>query len=802
MTDRIEASKHQLHKEYQALDYEYNALMSALHVSVSKHLLDEHFTAIWANDYYYDIIKYPKEEYEALFHNHVDEFYRNHPEDLQQISATVAAALENQQPSYECICRMPQKGGTYIWVRMVGSFTEEVVNGFPVVYTVFMDITDLVQTQKEQSITYDNLPGFVAKFRVTEDHSFAFVYANDQFIQFFGEQKPGDPPYSLVNLDNQRNRETILAQYPLMRAGKPVHFVVQVQDKAGHDAWLQINAACIDWVNQDPLYLVIYIDITDITEQREIQKQLEERSAMLLSALEIAERANQAKSDFLSRMSHDIRTPMNAILGMLTIAEEAGEDIARIKDCLGKIKNSANFLLSLINDILDMSKIESGKMTLKKKQFDFVALVKSITTMFYSQAQEKQLDFHVSMGYGLEEAYIGDELKLKQILINLLGNAMKFTAPGGQVQLSITRGKCSGKAMELIFAVKDTGMGMEKSFLDKLFQPFEQGTQQRESQGGSGLGLAIAQNYSRMMNGNIRVESQQEKGSTFTARVWLESVGYQLQTADVKHQFQGKRVLVVDWDLDSGQYTVSSLEKFGIQAHFVTSGVKALKLLEKKTETFHLILVDWKLLHDTALHKALDSKHVLDPESPVVAVSAYDWGSIQEKAEAFGITHYLQKPLFPSTLYDFLVSVLYERPVLSKPSPNQYLFQKERILLVEDNDINMEIAQTLLTSRNLRIETARNGKEAVEKFSRQKPGYYLAILMDIQMPLLNGLEATQIIRSLAREDAGKVPIIAMSANAFEEDVEKSLEAGMNAHLTKPIDMEAVCQTLQQYLPQT
>ncbi len=463
-----------------AIGTEYTMLMSSLRVSVSKHLLDEYFTVVWANDYFYEKTGYSKEEYEAIYHNHCSEYFEQIPTEYAKIADTVRHAIATGEPSYALVCKMPHKDGSFVWIKVVGTFTNETLNGIPVIYSVFTDISDLIQTQMEQSVTYDNLPGFVAKFRVDASARFHFVEGNDRFIQFFGHRGPDDPPYSLVNVDNERNRRALAENRSRLLAGQRAHFVVQVKDGKGEDAWLQINADCIDWVRGEPLYLVVYIDITDITEQRELQKKLEERTEMLRSALEMAERANRAKSDFLSRMSHDIRTPMNAIMGMIAIAKESLDDPKRVVDCLNKVENSAHFLLALINDILDMSKIESGKMVLKKKAFDFAAFIRNLTTMFYAQAQKRDIRFQVSAEGALQDTYVGDELKLNQILINLLGNALKFTDAGGCVDFSVIAGKKAGNSRELLFRVRDTGIGIHPEFLEKLFVPFEQDNRQRE----------------------------------------------------------------------------------------------------------------------------------------------------------------------------------------------------------------------------------------------------------------------------------------------------------------------------------
>lgn len=785
--------------EYPSLVNEYNTLMSSLRVAVSKHLLDEHFTVIWANDFYYEKIGYTEQEYAELFHHRVTEYFRDDPETLAEITKVVRTALENGSREYSFVCKMHVKGGGRMWIQARGTFTNETFNNIPVIYTVITDVTDIVQMRTEQSVTYDNLPGFVAKFQIRKGEGaqrFRFVEANHRFVKFFGEWPNRSEQYSLTNLDTVTNRLALDEQYPVLREGQPASFVLQAKSGEGEKCWFQLNAACVEHAQEGPIYLVIYLDITDITVQRTLRKKLEKRSEQLHQALEMAKHANQAKSDFLSRMSHDIRTPMNAILGMLNLAKQSWDNPARLRDCLATVENSAKFLLSLINDILDMSKIESGKMTLKNARFDFLALIRDMTAMFYCYSKEKELHFYVSINPNLEEYYIGDKLKLNRILMNLIGNAIKFTERKGTVAFSVDVGERSETTAELIFTVKDTGMGMDKTFLKKLFQPFEQDSRQPDNLGGSGLGLAIANHYARLMNGDIQVESEPGKGSTFITRIRMERAAAP-ETEEPRKRFDQVRALVVQPDCASSDHVRTLLEKQGVTvtgASSLKSAFEVLDRAEKLDAPYTVLLMDWESAADDAVPLLRAIRQSLEKDGTTLAIAAYDWSGVKLQDGGDGVI-YLQKPLSSSVMYDFLCSITACSPT-PEAVPAEQGFNGERVLLVEDNSINLEIASTILESRNIIVDKAHDGAEAVECFSQSAPGQYLAILMDIRMPVMGGLEATRRIRALARADAASVPIIAMSANAFEDDVKASEDAGMNAYLVKPIDIPSLFKTLR------
>ena len=793
--------------QFTPAEYEYNTLMHLLGVSVSKHLLDEHFTLIWANEFYYELIGWPKDEYEAVFHNRPDLYYREEPEEWQKLSDTVLQALAAGQEGYRLLSRIRRKNGDYVWVQFSARFADEYIDGCQVAYSALTNVDDLVKMQREQSVTYESLPGFVAKYRIEKLDSgmeLTLLSANRRFMEYFGgnNNRAAD---SLYNRNVQENMEMIERQKSRIRAGEPLHFTMHVKSRDGQALWLQVNATCVDWQEGCPVYLVIFIDITDVTELREMQRKLIAQTEALKDALSVAEQANRAKSDFLSRMSHEIRTPMNAIIGMTTIAAAYIEDRKRVEDCLEKIGYSSKHLMTLINDVLDMSKIDAGKMQISHETFSLERTLESITSMVYPQAADKGLTFTVPPVDLSDTVLTGDELRLNQILINLLSNAVKFTPEGGTIRLEIRQLWRRPGRVRLRFTVSDTGVGMSEAFLGHIFDPFEQ-EDGRRAGGGTGLGMPITRNLVTLMGGTISVKSRPDQGSTFTVELDFDLPDRGNAAPEQKlHAIQSLKVLVADDDRDSCIHASLLLQNLGIDSDWVQTGrecVEKVRAAQRSGTDYDVCLVDWRMPDMDGIEATRRMREAVGPDTLIIIITAYDWGAIEQSARAAGANAFLSKPIFASTLYNALLAVTGIEKAVLCPNPGGSLRRPQlagrHVLLVEDNEINREIAMELLKMVEITVDYAGDGQEAVDKFLAFGDNYDL-ILMDVQMPVMDGYRATQAIRRSGHPRAGSIPIIAMTADAFHEDVVRAAEAGMDGHLAKPIDPERLYQTLAERL---
>ena len=785
-----------------AAGYEYNTLMHLLKVSVSKHLLDEHFTLIWANEFYYDMIGWPKEEYEKAYHNRPDLYYQSDPSLWTELTETVLAALNAGEGGYQLVTRMRRRNGDFVWVQLSTQFAREYINGYQVAYSVMTNIDNLVKIQKEQSVTYESLPGFVAKYRIDPDMNLTLLSANARFMEYFGEEGENSPLYQR-NIDV--NMEIILKYGEEIRKGAPVHFVISVKARSGQNMYLQVNATCVDWQNGSPVYLAIFIDITDVTELREMQKKLTEQAEALKDALAVAEHANQAKTDFLSRMSHEIRTPMNAILGMTTIAAAYIDDQKRVEDCLEKIGYSSKHLMALINDVLDMSKISEGKVRIAQETFNLENVVESISSIIYPQADAKGLIFTVPLIDLSETVMIGDSLRLNQILLNLLSNALKFTPAGGTIRLEIRQLQRTEDRMRLRFTVSDTGTGMSGKFLDRLFVPFEQeNLGAGQTLGGTGLGMPITKNLVTLMGGTITVKSEVGKGTVFTVELDFQTPPDKDRVIPQKqHELESLKVLIADDDRDSCIHASLMLKKMGILSDWVLTGQECVNRIRESHQSgtdYDVCLADLKMPDIDGVEVARRVRAEVGPETTIIIITAYDWTNVEVRAREAGVDMFLTKPVFASTLYNALLSVTGIDRAVRVPAEKNHRpeLAGHHVLLAEDNDLNREIAVELLQMIGITVDWAENGRAALDKFLADGDTYDL-ILMDVQMPVMDGYQATAAIRSSGHERAGTIPIIAMTADAFHEDIVKAETAGMNGHLAKPIDPELLYETVAEYL---
>jgi len=526
------------------------------------------------------------------------------------------------------------------------------------------------------------------------------------------------------------------------------------------------------------------------------------KNRALGEALAAAEEANRAKTAFLSNMSHEIRTPMNAIIGLNSLALKDEALTPQTREYMEKIGRSANHLLSLINDILDMSRIESGRLTLRREEFSFSGMLEQINTMVMSQCADKGLTFECRVIGQVDARYIGDDMKLKQVLINILSNAVKFTDAPGSVTLTVEKTASFGDQSTLRFVVKDTGIGMDPAFLPKIFDSFSQEDSSRNNKYGStGLGMAITKSIVEMMNGTISVTSEKGVGSEFTVAVTLKDCEQRRSEISAVRP-EDMRVLVVDDDPIACEHALSVLEEAGIRADTCGGGEEALHMMEvhhAKQEAYNLVILDWKMPEMDGVQTAAEIRKRYSSETTLIILTAYNWEDIEEEASRIGVDSFLSKPLFTHTVLDELERIARRGAVTPFRQKQRAELAGRRILLAEDILINAEIMKQLIGMRDALIEYAENGRIAVDLFEDSEPWTYDAILMDVRMPEMDGLEAAAAIRALDREDAAVIPIIAMTANAFDEDVQRSLQVGMNAHLSKPVEPEHLYQTLEELI---
>ena len=627
------------------------------------------------------------------------------------------------------------------------------------------------------------------KGALAEGEGFKFSRRFTEYANLYVTAEYRDDFLKFIEPENIRealeNSAVIMYRYLANRNGKESYEMIRMASVIADDGTKISNH-------------VIGVGFTDIDNE---MRDALAKSQALSDALKTAEEASKAKTAFLSSMSHEIRTPMNAIIGLDSLALHEPGISATTRSYLEKIGTSAQHLLSLINDILDMSRIESGRMTVRNEEFAFPKLIEQINTIFSGQCKEKKLEYNCHVKGELDEYYIGDSVKLRQVLINILGNAVKFTPEGGKVDLIVEKTASFDKKSAIRFTIKDTGIGMSKDYLPKIFEAFSQEDSTATNKyGSSGLGMAITKSIVEMMNGKIEVDSQKGVGTTFTVTVTLmDSDKQDAAKDDVEIRPHEMNVLIIDDDPIACDHAKLVLEKAGIAAETVLSGKEAIemvKLRHARREPYNLIIVDWHMPEMDGVEVTKQIREIIGNETAIIILTAYNWDDIIDEAIAAGVDSFIAKPLFSGNLIEEFKKALKKKNLSAAETKTKADLAGKRILLAEDMPVNAEIMMMVLQMREIEADLAENGKIALEKFENSPEGYYAAILMDMRMPEMDGLEATQRIRALDRKDAKTIPIIALTANAFDEDVQRSLQAGLNAHLSKPVEPDVLFETLE------
>ena len=771
---------------------------------------DDSHRVIHANKRAWEIYGYSRSEYwssvEDPFVFVLDEekeYYRSLVESLQKDGDIIYYDREaRKKDGSQCFVSVAM-------ARLVNADGEEVIQA------VFNDITETkrIEIEKEKEQLLENqllraavITGYPLILNVNlTQNSFQKIVSEN----FIAREIPDESYDALVKYAYKTvyssyqevfrklfDRRHILAEF--QRGNREIYTELRQLGEDRQYHWLSVHIIAVDNPYSQDILAVMLFRILD--EQHAAQARQEQ---LLRDALEEARAANSAKSDFLSRMSHDIRTPINAIVGMSTIGQLKNDDRIQTLNCFKKIDDSSRYLLSLINDILDMSKIESGKMTLSDEQFDLYEFINSVTTLIYPQAEAKGIRFAVYYEEPLRRYYIGDALRMNQIFMNLLSNSLKFTSTGGKVSLSVKEVRSHRGYSLLSFQVKDNGRGMSEEFMKKLYQPFEQESGDKaRNLTGTGLGLSIVYNLVQLMNGTIDVKSKLGEGTTFTIILPFRLVDSEAWKEEQKQQLEllsGMKILIADGDEKAGLLAAAALESSGARCHWASSGSEAVTEIKDSTDCdqpYELAVIDWKLPDMDGIETTRQIRKLADRNTATVIISAYDYTDIESDARAAGADDLITKPVFCTDI----CATLSRSGMTGRGFEAQADFDLHgyRFLLAEDNELNREIAQTLIEMEGASVDTAVNGQEAVDTFTRKPEGYYHAILMDIRMPVMDGLEATRTIRRLENEQGRhtQVPIIALSANAFEEDRQMAREAGIDEYLIKPVEIAQLNRILQ------
>lgn len=770
---------------------------------------DAPYRLLQLNEEGLNILSYPHDAMSGVLENvQFEELF--HPEESKMLRQMFADVTENDE-KHTFESQMKKSDGSFIWTAGIIERTLD-EEGIPVLIAAFHDITaekqkeveaERVQLQERVTLVgaISNAYPVIVSVNLTRD-LLSFIYVKQGLLLHLGEETTYSELFSDItatvhpdHVDEYRRRFAPDRIKEILGSTKQEVFLEMRQKLSdGNYHWTSTQIIYVDNpYSEDKLAILISRRVDEQRYEEEQQRQA------LQTALDNARAANEAKSKFLSNMSHDIRTPMNAIVGMTEVAKAHLGEQDRVRECLDKISRSGSHLLGLINDVLDMSRIESGKMSLSAEPFNLAEMVTEAAELVRPQAENKQLHIDIHL-YGLKnEKVIGDELRLRQVGVNILSNAVKYTPEGGSVEVEVRQAKSSRKGYQsFIFRCADTGIGMTKEFLEKLFLPFERAKDSTDSKVvGTGLGMAITKNIIDLMNGDIQVESEPGAGSVFTVTVPLK-LQEEVQGEGPK-EWKDARCLILDDDRHSCRNAANILSELGLDVQYVCEAEYTFeRVRELCSENVRLIFFGWDAPSESRCDIVRRMRPELAADVPIAALGGRRSKEMEADAVSAGVSIFLYRPCYRSKMAGLLERLSGEekREEQSEILPD---YSGKRLLLVEDNAINREIARELIGETGVQIEEACDGKEAVRKVAESEEGYYDLILMDIQMPEMDGYEATRAIRALVRKDVCDMPIIAMTANAFDEDVRMALRAGMNAHFSKPIDIRTLRHMLYEYL---
>ncbi len=751
------------------------------------------------------------------FPNDFESFVRGiYPQDRDAFIAEMTASVfdESIMRTAGTDFRFCKKDGSVRWFRSRGLVSRD-REGRPIQYRgVTIDITHekehdaLYVALQNEAASLDTIHEMLGSGKWTMDFDEAGrmvrVSWSDEFRRMIGYHGADDFPdvlESWSDLLHPDDKEHVLKEYGDTISdytGKKTYDVeYRLLTKSGGYRWYRAVGKPTRRPDGSPItYIGVFIDITD---RKEMMRELAQQRESLSIALEEANQANKAKTAFLSNMSHEIRTPMNAIIGLDRIVLNDPGISETTREHVEKIGLSAQHLLSIINDILDMSRIESGRMIVKTEEFSFAQMLAQVNTIISGQCRDKGISYECQVKGAVGDYYIGDDMKLRQVMINILGNAVKFTPSGGTVKFIVENIAQFDGRSTLRFTISDTGIGMSQEYLPKLFDAFSQEDSSSTNRFGStGLGMAITKSFIELMNGTISVESEKQKGTTFTVTVTLIDCD-QRNVGEEEDYLRPHEmcVLVIDDDPIACEHAQLVLGQVGVNCEKALSGAEGLQMVKvrhARREPYNLILVDWRMPDMDGVETTRQIRADMGTETPVVILTSYNWDEITDEAKTAGVDAFIAKPLFAGTVLDeFRETFKRKKAELVRGADD---LKCRRVLLAEDVAINAEITIMILSMQEIQVEHAENGRIAVEMFEEREEGFYDAILMDMRMPEMDGLEATRRIRAMNRSDAKSIPIIALTANAFDEDVQQSMQAGLNAHLSKPVDPDILFETLE------